>query len=85
MRAAHPDLTDPSASSLAADCLTPDAEPGARAYRLSRGGLDILVNLTAEPVEFAGVEEILLSTGDGDVRDGSVVLPAETAAVVARA
>ncbi len=84
LRRTHPELTDPAGATLAGVCLTPDAAPGARAFRLARGRLDVLVNLSGDPVEFADVAEVLLSTDTSEITGGVLVLAAETAAVVVR-
>ncbi|BDV30833.1 malto-oligosyltrehalose trehalohydrolase [Microbacterium terricola] len=84
LRRERPDLTDPRSTSLSAD-----AEGGEdaahRLFRLRRGALEVLVNLSAEPVELAvpADADILLATRDDVRRAGAaVLLPADTAAIV---
>lgn len=85
LRRTHPELTDPASGSLSGSCLTPDAAPGERVYRLGRGGLDVLVNLSGDAVTFGEAGELLLATADASIVDGSIALPPASAAVVVRA
>lgn len=80
LRRERPELTDPAFSSLGGDAA--EAE-GGRVYRLRRGDLLVLVNLSAVDARFEGAGEILLATDAATaVVDGSLVLPPDSAAVV---
>lgn len=80
------DLTDPALGATTVDDLAPAAEPGARAWVIRRGRVSVLVNLTAAELAFDAepAHEIVLATDAGvHRRGGSVVLPADSAAILA--
>lgn len=83
LRRRIPELTDPDSAHAAGMVMPAQAEPGRRAFRLSRGAVDVLVNLTADPLDFGDVEGVLLATDPGVVADaGTLTLPPDCAAVV---
>lgn len=83
LRREREELTDPDFASLGGEVV--EAE-GGRTYRLRRGALDVLVNLSAVDARFPAVGEILLTTDAATALvDGSLVLPADAAAVVVAA
>ena len=80
LRRARPELTDPSFGSLSASA---EEVAGGSVYRLRRGPLEVLVNLSGVPARFPGPFEVLLTTDVATaVVDGSLVLPPDAAAVV---
>ncbi|WP_279627341.1 malto-oligosyltrehalose trehalohydrolase [Microbacterium oxydans] len=86
LRRERGELTDPDARSTRVEVRDTDGRPEHRVYRIDRGGLSVLVNLSAEPAtyEVAPGYEVLLSTGDSVHESGAVALPPDTAAVIAR-
>ncbi|GAA5030136.1 malto-oligosyltrehalose trehalohydrolase [Microbacterium fluvii] len=84
LRRMRPELTDPALSSLSAEA-DEGIDPAHRSYRLRRGELEVLVNLTADAVAFAvGDVDVLLSTVEAvAVAAGDVRLPPDSAIVVA--
>ncbi|MFJ4253544.1 malto-oligosyltrehalose trehalohydrolase [Microbacterium sp. NPDC090003] len=89
LRRARPELTDPDSSlnrvtvEVSAD--SAGNAPDARIYRIDRGALAVLVNLSPEPASFAvgAGDEVLLATGEAQIIDGQITLPCESAVVVA--
>jgi maltooligosyltrehalose trehalohydrolase len=82
LRRERPELTDPDAAQLSGRVVGGTTVDG-RVYRLSRGGLEILVNLSDEPVTFDAVRDVLLATDPAAVVvSGALTLPAVAAAVV---
>ncbi len=87
LRRERPELTDPDASRIAVTVSHSDGAPDQRAYRIDRGSLSVLVNLTPDPVEFditAADDGVLLSTKPVRAMPGRVILSRDSAAVVAR-
>lgn len=86
LRRARPELTDPDSTRTRVSMRETDGSPEHRAYRIDRGALSVLVNLSAEPAEFEiGADAaVLLSTASGAAEDGTLVLPPDSAAVSAR-
>ncbi len=86
LRRERPELTDPGQDRLTASSGPADADaPQRRWYRLGRGALEVLVNLTAQPTGFAvdPGQVVLLGTDAAIVASGGeLVLPPDTAAVV---
>ncbi|MGN8026109.1 malto-oligosyltrehalose trehalohydrolase [Microbacterium sp. 22242] len=83
LRRSCPELTDPATSTHEVT-LVVDGGPARRAWRIGRGGLEVLVNLTAEPVSFPVPpgHEVLLSTRSPE-RDGeALALGPDSAAIV---
>jgi maltooligosyltrehalose trehalohydrolase len=89
LRRARPELTDPDATrnrvtvEVSAD--SAGNAPDARVYRIDRGALSVLVNLSPEPATFEAGGEVLLATAEAGIADGSITLAADSAAVVAPA
>lgn len=82
LRRRHPELTDPSAAHLAARANL-GADPAHRSYRLRRGTLEVLVNLTDTAETFDRVAHVLLATDAATALSGdALVLPPDSAAVV---
>ncbi|WP_345802797.1 malto-oligosyltrehalose trehalohydrolase [Microbacterium sp. AZCO] len=80
LRRERPELTDPAFASLGGEAAE---APGGRVYRLRRGSLLVLVNLSTGPARFAHATEVLLTTDAATaVVDGELVLPPDAAAVV---
>ncbi|MGM1017413.1 MAG: malto-oligosyltrehalose trehalohydrolase [Actinomycetota bacterium] len=84
LRRQRPELTSPDSAANTVTVVGPDGAPEHRAYRIDRGSLSVLVNLTAEPVEFAVPEGdvLLLTTTAVDLSEGAFLLPSDAAAVV---
>jgi len=82
LRREHPELTDPSFAHLDARVSGgPDAAH--RSFRLRRGTLEVLVNLSDAADTFDGVAHVLLATDAATALSGdSLVLPPDSAAVV---
>ena len=85
LRRARPELTDPDSSRTRVSVSDTDGSPEHRVYRIDRGALSVLVNLSTEPAEFdiAADAAVLLSTGDVTAEGEGLVVPPDTAAVVA--
>ncbi|GAB3602097.1 malto-oligosyltrehalose trehalohydrolase [Microbacterium aureliae] len=82
LRRERPELTDPRADTLAAE-VRADQGVDSRVFRLSRGTLDVLVNLSGEDVRIPSGGRVLLATDPAVALAGSdLVLPAESAAIV---
>jgi maltooligosyltrehalose trehalohydrolase len=82
LRRERPELTDPDAAQLSGRVVGGTTVDG-RVYRLSRGRLEILVNLSDEPVTFDAVSDVLVATDPAAVIvSGALTLPAVAAAVV---
>ncbi len=82
LRRAVPDLSDPAFSSLAAS-----ADESERWFRLTRGGVEILVNFAADERDLpvSSGDTLMLSTSPATALIGDVVhLGPRSAAVVAR-
>lgn len=87
LRRDRPELTDPDSTSTRVSVRGTDGTPQHRVYRIDRGALSVLVNLSAAPAEFEiGVHAtVLLSTAAAVPDAGILVLPRDSAAVVAPA
>ncbi|WP_251449999.1 malto-oligosyltrehalose trehalohydrolase [Microbacterium sp. Marseille-Q6648] len=82
LRRERPELTDPDAAQLSGRVVGGTTVDG-RVYRLSRGRLEILVNLSDEPVTFDAVSDVLVATDPAAVIvSGALTLPAVAVAVV---
>ncbi|NYE20139.1 maltooligosyltrehalose trehalohydrolase [Microbacterium immunditiarum] len=86
LRGERPELTDPSFTSLGAELVGGEGTDAAhRAFRLRRGAVEILVNLTEEDISFAAPpgSRVLLATGLA-VHDegGAIALPSDSAVVL---
>ncbi|KJL47280.1 Malto-oligosyltrehalose trehalohydrolase [Microbacterium hydrocarbonoxydans] len=83
LRRDRPELTDPDATKIEAALVHDDGPPRARAFRIDRGRLSVLVNLTGDPVGFdvrAG-DEVLLATGPIEREAERLTLPPDSAAI----
>ncbi|MCK2029476.1 malto-oligosyltrehalose trehalohydrolase [Microbacterium galbinum] len=89
LRRARPELTDPDSSrnrvTVEVSANSAGNAPDARVYRIDRGALAVLVNLSPEPASFAvgAGDEVLLATGESRIVDGLITVPSESAVVVA--
>ena len=85
LRRQYPELTDPSFAQLDAR-VREGADASHRSFRLRRGTLEVLVNLTSAADTFDGVAHVLLATDAATaLAADSLVLPPASAAVVKRA
>ncbi|MFK4761178.1 malto-oligosyltrehalose trehalohydrolase [Microbacterium sp. ZW T5_45] len=88
LRRERPELTDPDMTStrvtLQVSASGTDIAPDVRVYRIERGDLTVLVNLSAEPVSFdvAESDRLLLSTAEVQLVDGRVEVASESAVIV---
>ncbi|WP_334148564.1 malto-oligosyltrehalose trehalohydrolase [Microbacterium sp.] len=84
LRRERPELTDPDMTRTVVTVTPAGAAPDARAYRIDRGTCSVLVNLTAEPVEFDPSSDavVLLSTADVRHEGSRLTVPADAAVVV---
>lgn len=84
LRRERPELTDPEMSRTRVTVSHQHSAPDARAYRIDRGGLAVLVNLTAEEVEFDLEPDarVLLETAPGRIGARTIALPPDSAVVV---
>ena len=87
LRRDRPELADPDSTSTRVSVRETDGTPQHRVYRIDRGALSVLVNLSAAPAEFEiGADAtVLLSTAAAVPDAGILVLPRDSAAVVAPA
>lgn len=89
LRRTRPELTDPDPTrnrvTLEMSANSAGNAPDARVYRIERGALSVLVNLSPDPVSFtvAADDEVLLATAEARVSDGEITIPADAAVVVA--
>ncbi|KQR49050.1 malto-oligosyltrehalose trehalohydrolase [Microbacterium sp. Leaf161] len=85
LRREVPELTDPEMSHNVVSVSHLKGAPEHRAYRIERGELAVLVNLTTEEVEFdlGPDSRILLETAPGRMVARTIALPPESAAIVA--
>jgi len=82
LRRQHPELTDPSFAQLDA-CVSEGSDAAHRSFRLRRGTLEVLINLTHAAETFDGVAHVLLATDAATALSGdSLLLPPDSAAVV---
>ncbi|WP_223623341.1 malto-oligosyltrehalose trehalohydrolase [Microbacterium sp. EST19A] len=86
LRRARPELTDPDSLRTRVSVQETDGSPEHRVYRIDRGELSVLVNLSATPAEFAvGADAaVLLSTAPVTADAGTLVLPPDSAAISGR-
>lgn len=84
LRREWPEFTDPELAHTHAAVSHHDADPSARAYRIDRGDVAVLVNLTAGEVEFelAPDARVLLETAPGRITARSIALAPESAVIV---
>src|SRR5690606_4064879 len=84
LRRERPELTDPDAGHGAATLVVPGDAPERRAYRIDRDSLCVLVNLTAEPVEFVvdGSAQMLLCTREPSRSADRVVVEPDSAVIM---
>jgi len=84
LRREHPELTDPRLHRPSVELVVASDEPHRRAWRIDRGAISILINLTADAVSFDVDGEVLLSTTAEEMGDGRTTVPPEAAAIVRR-
>lgn len=87
LRRDRPELTDPDLAKTTVEVRSTDGRPEHRVYRIGRGALSVLVNLSPAPAVFEVAPEaaVLLATG-ALTRAGAVLrLPPDSAAIVATA
>lgn len=84
LRRERPELTDPSSASTTVATRETDGAPEHRVYRIDRGALSVLINLSTEPAEFEVPAEtmVLLSTTPTSTDAGALVVPADAAAII---
>lgn len=88
LRRARPELTDPDSTHNRVTVVVPpgstETAPDHRAYRIERGAVSVLVNLSTDDVAFdvAAGDGVLLATGEARIEGGSVTVPAESAVIV---
>ncbi|MFJ4173232.1 malto-oligosyltrehalose trehalohydrolase [Microbacterium sp. NPDC089696] len=84
LRRDRPELTDPDMTHTVAAVEHADAAPEARAFRIDRGSVAVLVNLTAEEIEFdvRAEDRVLLETTSARVHDTRIAVAPESAVVV---
>jgi maltooligosyltrehalose trehalohydrolase len=85
LRRERPELTDPDSTHNSVTVRESDGTPQARVYRIDRGPLSVLINLSAEPAEFAIASEasvVLATVAPQGVAD-RVVLAPDSAVIVA--
>ncbi|KJQ52595.1 malto-oligosyltrehalose trehalohydrolase [Microbacterium sp. SA39] len=84
LRRDRPELTDPDSSRTSVTVRESDGSPQHRIYRIERGALSVLVNLSEAPAEFeiAADGTVLVSTAEIRADAASLVVPPDAAAVV---
>jgi len=84
LRIQRPELTDPDAAKTAVTSIRDDGPPRARAFRIERGAVSVLVNLTSEPVAFdvRPGDRMLVSTRSASLDAGLLEVPPDAAVVV---
>ena len=84
LRRERPELTDPDMAHTVVTVIEAEAAPQSRAYRIDRGALSVLVNLTGAEVEFPvdADARILLETSEVSVTGRAIGLPPESAVIV---
>lgn len=84
LRRERPELTEPDMTHTTVSVSSSDEKPDKRAYRIERGGLAVLVNLTDRDFRFEtdGEAEILLDTAAAQQGPGGIVLAPDSAAIV---
>lgn len=84
LRRELPELTDPGIREPSVELVVASDEPQHRAFRIDRGGLSILINLTPGDVGFEVAGEVLLATRELASAGGRTTLLAESAAIIRR-
>ena len=84
LRRELPELTDPDMAHTIVTVSRDDAAPDARAYRLDRGDVAILVNLTADEIEFelAPDARVLLETRPARISTARMIVLLPDSAVI---
>ncbi|MCK2033230.1 malto-oligosyltrehalose trehalohydrolase [Microbacterium sp. KSW4-4] len=87
LRRARPELTDPDSAHRRVEVRETDGRPEHRVYRIDRGGVSVLVNLSPTPASFAvpSTAEILLTTlplASPSRTLTSLTLPPDAAAII---
>ncbi|MCK2025676.1 malto-oligosyltrehalose trehalohydrolase [Microbacterium sp. SSW1-47] len=84
LRRERPELTEPDTTHARVEVRATDGRPEHRVYRIDRGALSVLVNLSPARAVFAVADEAveLVSTGAHTRADGLLTLPPDSAAVV---
>lgn len=85
LRRERPELTDPDSARTSVVQHPPGDAPQSRVYRIGRGSLSVLINLSPEPAEFevGTAAVVLLATKELAGAAGILTLPSDSAAVVA--
>ena len=84
LRREHPELTDPRLHRPSVELIVESGEPQRRAWRIDRGAISILINLTADAVAFDVAGEVLLATAEPETSGGRTTVLPEAAAIVRR-
>lgn len=84
LRREHPELTEPGLREPSVHLVVPSDEPQRRAFRIDRGGLSILINLTSADVAFDVDGEVLLATREVASTTSRTTLLGDSAAVIRR-
>lgn len=84
LRQERDELTDPDMAQTTVTVSHREAAPNARAYRIDRGHLSVLVNLTADEVEFDLEPDarVLLETAPGRIMARTIFVLPESAVIV---
>lgn len=84
LRREVPELTDPDMTRTSVVVERDDDAPSRRAFRIGRGQVSVLVNLTGDEVGFdlADRESVLLETSPARVSDQRVIVAAESAVII---
>ena len=84
VRREHPDLTDPDLGAAEVETVVGGDDPAHRAFRIDRGSLSVLVNLTREPVDFGIDGEVVLATREPERHEGRMLLHPDSALILRR-
>ncbi|MFE7065704.1 malto-oligosyltrehalose trehalohydrolase [Microbacterium sp. NPDC057658] len=84
LRRARPELTDPDSAHTTVEVRETDGRPEHRVYRIDRGGVSVLVNLSPTPATFAvpSTAELLLTTAPASSTPTLLTLPPDAAAII---
>ncbi|MEN0022747.1 MAG: malto-oligosyltrehalose trehalohydrolase [Microbacterium sp.] len=84
LRRERSELTDPDMTHTLAAVEHADAAPDARAFRIDRGAVAVLVNLTGTDVDFEirPGDSVLLETADSRLQEDRITLGPDSAAIV---
>ena len=84
LRRERAELTDPDMTHTLATVEHSDAAPNTRAFRIDRGAVAVLVNLTAGDIDFEvrPGDAVLLETSGARMQDDRITLAPESAAIV---